>query len=103
VLQGYGITVDLHGETFINEKTSVTSSTFRQVPDVPVESFELTLPQGRYSALAANGNLCQQSLAMPTLFVAQNGARLKRSTRIAVTGCAKKKARRRHAKLRHKA
>ncbi|MGH9770237.1 MAG: hypothetical protein ACRD4Q_00820 [Candidatus Acidiferrales bacterium] len=58
VLQGYGVTIDLHGETFINEKTNVTSSTFRTVPDQPVTSFELTLPQGPDSALAANGDLC---------------------------------------------
>jgi hypothetical protein len=57
-LQGYGVTIDLHGETFINEKTNVTSSTFRAVPDEPVTSFELTLPEGPNSALAANGNLC---------------------------------------------
>lgn len=59
VLQGYGVTVDLVGTTFIN-KAGVTSSTFKTIPDVPVGSFELTLPQGKYSALAANGNLCKQ-------------------------------------------
>jgi hypothetical protein len=58
VIQGYGLTIDLHGETFINEKTGVTSSTFATVPDAPVTSFELTLPQGPNSALAATGNLC---------------------------------------------
>jgi hypothetical protein len=59
VLQGYGVTVDLRSETFINEKTNVTSSTFRAVPDVPVGTFELTLPQGPDSALAAGRNLCK--------------------------------------------
>jgi hypothetical protein len=58
VLQGYGVTIDLHGETFINEKTSVTTSTFKTAPDQPIESFEITLPEGSHSALAANGNLC---------------------------------------------
>jgi DNA-binding beta-propeller fold protein YncE len=58
VLQGYGVTLDLHGETFINEKTNITSSTFHTVPDAPVGTFELTLPQGKNSALAANTNLC---------------------------------------------
>jgi hypothetical protein len=28
ILQGYGITIELNGETFINSKTDVTSSTF---------------------------------------------------------------------------
>ncbi len=94
VLQGYGVTVDLVGSTFINEKTGVTSSTFKTVPDAPVGSFELTLPEGKYSALAANANLCKAKLAMPTEFVAQNGAEIHQRTKISVTGCPKTK----HAK-----
>ena len=47
VLQGYGITIDLVGDTFIS-KAGITSSTFAHVPDAPVSSFELTLPQGKY-------------------------------------------------------
>jgi hypothetical protein len=58
VLQGEGITIDLVGETFIS-KAGITSSTFAHVPDAPVSSFELTLPQGKFSALTANGNLCK--------------------------------------------
>jgi hypothetical protein len=94
VLQGYGVTVHLVGSTFINEKTGITSSTFKTVPDVPVGTFELSLPEGPYSALAANGSLCKKSLAMPTEFIGQNGAEIHTSTKIAVTGCgkAKKKA-----------
>jgi hypothetical protein len=57
VLQGYGVTLHLVGSTFIS-KAGITSSTFKTVPDAPVGSFELTLPEGKYSALAANGNLC---------------------------------------------
>ncbi len=117
VLQGYGVTIDLVGSTFIS-KAGITSSTFKTVPDQPVTSFELTLPDGKYSALAANGNLCgltktvtvkkkvtikvkghrktvtrkvkqtvAGSLVMPTEFVAQNGAVLKQNTKISVTGC----------------
>jgi hypothetical protein len=86
VLQGYGVTVYLHGETFISKK-GITSSTFPAIPDVPVGSFELRFPQGPDSALAANGDLCKSRLTMPTEFLAQNGARLKQNTRIAVTGC----------------
>jgi hypothetical protein len=90
VLQGYGVTVFLHGETFIS-KAGITSSTFRQVPDVPITSFELKLPEGPYSALAANGNLCTTKLNMPTAFTGQNGAVLKQTTPISVTGCTKHK------------
>ena len=97
VLQGYGVTIDLHGETFIN-KSGITSSTFATVPDAPVGTFELVLPQGKYSALAANGNLCNAKLKMPTLFTAQNGTAIKRSTPIAVTGCARHKAKKKVSK-----
>jgi hypothetical protein len=91
VLQGYGTTVHLVGTTFI-DKAGITSSTFKTIPDVPVGTFELTLPQGKYSALASNGNLCATSkLVMPTSFVAQNGTVIHTSTPITPTGCAKHK------------
>jgi hypothetical protein len=108
VLQGYGITIDLHGETFISKK-GITSSTFHQVPDQPVTSFELNLPQASNSALAANVNLCapatkvvkrhgkrvrvsvRRTLNMPTEMTAQNGMVLHQATPIAITGCGKAK------------
>ena len=131
VLQGYGVTIDLHGETFIN-KQGITSSTFRTVPDAPVGSFELTLPEGPDSALAANGNLCTAGrtvlvkkrvkvrskgrtktvtrkvrktitgLVMPTAFTAQNGAVIHQNTPISVTGCARHKAKKAKAGKRGK-
>jgi hypothetical protein len=107
VLQGYGVTIYLKGETFI-DKAGITSSTFKAIPDVPVGSFELTLPQGTYSALAANGSFCSRTvtvrkrvhgkmqtlhksvavkLVMPTSFTGQNGAVLTQNTKISVSGC----------------
>ena len=91
VLQGYGTSVDLVGSTFINSKTNVTSSTFKSVPDVPVGMFELTLPQGKYSALAATANVCTTKLKMPTSFIGQNGAEIHTTTPITPTGCTKNK------------
>ncbi len=133
VLQGYGVTVDLVGSTFIN-KQGITSSTFKTVPDQPVSSFELTLPEGPFSALAANGNLCSltktvtvkkkttvrikghkrtitrsvkqskpTSLTMPSEFVAQNGVTIHQTTPISVTGCTKAKPAKKKAKRTKKA
>ncbi len=106
VLQGDNVTVDLVGDTFINTKTNITSSTFKEVPDVPIQSFELNLPQGPYSALAANTNLCKVKggLKMPTAFTGQNNAVIHQTTPIAVTGCAKavKKHKKAKAKGKHK-
>ncbi len=100
-LQGYGITFDLVGSTFIDATTNVTSTTFKTVPDVPVGTFELTLPQGPNSALAALGNLCKGKLAMPTAFVAQDGAEIHTSTPIVPTGCPRHKAKRARQAGRH--
>jgi hypothetical protein len=91
VLQGDGVRVDLTGTTFISKK-GITSSTFKTVPDVPVNTFELYLPEGKFSALAANGNLCKSKLEMPSEFVGQNGAVVKQNTKVQVTGCSPAKA-----------
>jgi uncharacterized repeat protein (TIGR01451 family) len=96
ILQGEGVTLNLVGS--IDIKHNVTSSTFASVPDAPIDSFQLALPEGPHSALTAvlpaktKGNLCGQSLLMPTTLTGQNGAVIKQSTKIAVTGCPKAKA-----------
>ncbi|MGA9283955.1 MAG: hypothetical protein WBV85_00775 [Solirubrobacteraceae bacterium] len=101
VLQGDNVTVYVHAETFIST-ASVTSSTLRRVPDVPISSFELKLPQGPYSALAAIGNLCKTKLKMPTAFTAQDGATIHQNTPINVTGCPKAKKKNKKANGKHK-
>jgi hypothetical protein len=85
VLQGEGITLILDGQTDI--KGGVTKTTFNTVPDSPVSSFELNLPESPHSALAAVGNLCSIPLNLPTILTGQNGAVIKQNTKIAVTGC----------------
>jgi hypothetical protein len=94
ILKGYGITIELIGSTQI--KGGVTTTTFKSTPDVPFESFELTLPQGKFSALTANTNLCKTKLRMPTEFNAQNGALFTQQTKIAVSGCPKALTRAQH-------
>ena len=94
ILQGQGVTVELVGGTFVS-KAGITTSTFSLVPDVPISSFVLSLPQGPHSALTENlprkskGNFCSTKLVMPTTIIAQNGAKITQSTKVAVSGCPK--------------
>ncbi|MHB1808879.1 MAG: hypothetical protein ACYCU0_06245 [Solirubrobacteraceae bacterium] len=105
VLQGEGVTIDLSGETYISPK-GITTSTFASVPDEPISSFEMSFPEGPYSAVTALGaNLCHDKLLMPTTITAQNGAVIRQTTHIAIRGCSSKAAlvsheiRRRNLKL----
>ena len=90
VLQGDGVTFDLVGSINISNK-GITSSRFASAPDVPINSFELKLPQGPHSILTSNGSLCAKPLIMPTTLTAYNGKQVKQQTRIKVTGCPKAK------------
>jgi hypothetical protein len=85
VMTGNGEQITLVGNT--NIKGAITTSNFAAIPDVPISSFELNLPVGPSSALAANGSLCAQQLVMPTTITAQSGAVIKQNTKIAVSGC----------------
>jgi hypothetical protein len=90
VLQGEGIVLDLVGNTQI--KNGITYSRFETIPDAPVSSFELDLPQSKHSALSSTSfsGLCGQNLVMPTFMEAQNGAQLHQNTQITITGCGPK-------------
>jgi hypothetical protein len=109
--RGGHIRIDVIGNT--NIKKGITYSNFDTVPDAPISSFELTLPEGPHSVLAAIKNLCAVTktvtvkshgkrvkrtvpdpLLMPTTITGQNGAVVKQSTKITVTGCAAHAARR---------
>jgi hypothetical protein len=98
VLQDEGVTIQLTGN--INIKGGITSAAFNTIPDVPISVFQMLLPEGSHSGLAANlpgkakGSMCAQKLTMPTTLTGQNGVVVKQTTKIAVTGCpkAKKKA-----------
>jgi hypothetical protein len=98
VLDGYGVHIELHGNTFIDHKTGVTSATFKNTPDVPFESIEVNLPAGQYSEFGANlphesYDFCGRKLTMPTLLKAQNGLEIHQNTPVAISGCAKTKTR----------
>ncbi len=93
VLQGQGITLVLDGNTRI--KKGVTSSIFNSVPDAPISTFDLDLPEGPHSVLAANlparagHSMCGQRLLMPLSLTGQNGAVVRKTIRVSVSGCSK--------------
>jgi len=112
LLEGEGIKIDLEGHTQIRH--GITYSRFETVPDAPISSFTLNLPEGPHSALSANGSLCVRAtvkrirrrvhghlifrrrkvlkpvvLKMPTTITGQNGAVVRQTTIIQVVGCPK--------------
>jgi uncharacterized repeat protein (TIGR01451 family) len=101
VLQGDGVTIELVGTTFIS-KSGITSTTFKKtIDDQPFSTFELVLPEGKYSALTANGNLCKQKLVIPNEFIGQNGAEIHQATKVSVTGCPRKAKKTSKKKAKH--
>jgi hypothetical protein len=86
VLQGDGVEVVLVGHTHI-ARSSITTSTYESLPDVPISSAVVSLPTGSNSAVTANGSLCGANLIAPTTIIAQSGAKITQNTRIAVSGC----------------
>jgi uncharacterized repeat protein (TIGR01451 family) len=96
VLQGEGVSVDVVGRTIV--KHGVLSAAFSSLPDVPISTLGLVLGAGPHSLLAANlpakanGSLCGQSLAIATELTGQNGAVVKHTTELAVSGCPKRAA-----------
>ncbi|MGA8353436.1 MAG: hypothetical protein WB698_04640 [Solirubrobacteraceae bacterium] len=114
VLQGDGVTLEQTGT--VNIVKGITSVDFKSVPDAPISSIELTLPEGPHSALAATANLCSEivtkqiktkihgqtvhrkrsvkkprTITMPTTITGQNGDVLRQATKITVEGCAASK------------
>jgi hypothetical protein len=116
VLQGDGVSLDLPGATTVHSQSS--SVTFAAIPDMPLQSFEIYLPEGPHSLLSANAKLCSlgkavtvartitrrvhgltvrhtlrvrellpASLPMSASLVAQNGLLVRKSVKIAVSGC----------------
>ena len=67
MLRGDGVRIDLTGSTAVAAKTRAMSATYQRLPDIPLSTFELTLPAGPNSTLLANGNLCGLTKVVKTV------------------------------------
>lgn len=98
VLSGEGIAIYLDGNLDI--KHGLISATFNSIPDIPIDSFAATFPEGPDSVFAADlpararGDMCGQRLYMPVEISAHDGALRTRMSRVVVTGCARRRRRR---------
>jgi hypothetical protein len=72
------------------------STTFRQVPDLPLTKFTLAFHSGRYGAIAATQSLCKAPLRLRSHFWGQNGKQVRQRAKITVRGCPKHHRRQRH-------
>lgn len=86
LLRSEGVSVELTATLSISKHGPITA-TFPSLPDVPISRFELALPAGPHSMLAAVEGVCRGTLAMPYRFTDQSGAAVAGSTHIAVSGC----------------
>lgn len=102
-LHGEGLEVDLEGGLSISSH-DVIETTFKNLPDVPITSLELTMPRGPDSIFAAVAPLCRGPMQLHFAFVAQGGAKSSGLARVAVGGCSRRgassRARRRRARRR---
>ncbi|HEV7162906.1 MAG TPA: hypothetical protein VGN25_06610 [Solirubrobacteraceae bacterium] len=85
VVEAEGVTLTLVGTTAFTK--GISSEAFRTLPDAPISTLDLMFPAGAHSAFAANANLCKRALPMPTQLTGQNGAVIKQTVKIAVSGC----------------
>ena len=85
VLNDDGVTFDLTVAISFSASGGLVSSLTS--PDVPISSFDLDLPPGPHSALAATASLCAGALSAPTTLDAQSGATVTESIPVHVSGC----------------
>lgn len=80
--------IEIVGYPDVSNRSGKIVTTFRGLPDVPVNRFTLKLDGGRFGFLEAAENLCARPLTLPATFRAWNGKNARRRPTIDVQGCA---------------
>lgn len=84
ILRGPGVQVRL---TAAIDLSHGITSTFNNIPDVPISEFNLTLDAGPGSALGAKADLCAVPLSLTSSILAQSGKKLDGQSPVTVAGC----------------
>ena len=63
------------------------ASTFGQIPDVPVSSFKIDVPQGAHALLGIAGSICNKKYSMPVNYTGQDGRVRVQIVRLNVEDC----------------
>ncbi len=86
-LSADGVRIDLSGTIAIG--SSGLTTTFSSIPDVPITSFTLTLPQGPNSALTTTSALtCSSAPSVSTTATSHSGQTVSATTPAQISGCA---------------
>ncbi len=92
-LESEGVQTTLAGTSSLDTRAHTTTIRFANIPDIPLESIEISFPRGRYSLLAANlpararNSFCKQALKIKVSLAAHNGAALHFATPLNAAGC----------------
>lgn len=96
---GLKVAIQLNGQVSfrltgkVNVSSKRLTTEFKDIPDVPIDSFQMQLYGGSKGILKSTSNLCDGSTPkLRTSFVGQNGKRYSESAPIAVKGCPEIKA-----------
>ncbi|MBV9165380.1 MAG: hypothetical protein JO342_04430 [Solirubrobacterales bacterium] len=65
--------VDLHAQTSVDKRSQLVTK-FLSLPDLPMNSFTLTITGGKRGILVANNNLCRRAQKAKAQFTGHNGA-----------------------------
>lgn len=86
LLHDEDVELELEGTLNISRK-GVIDTSFVNLPDLPISSFDLTLTRGPHSILGAVADVCGAHLRLPYVLTGRSGTRIEGTDDIAVSGC----------------
>lgn len=86
-LRGEGVEVDLRADSSVDAKKRLTT-TFVDIPDVPIRDFRLRIDGGQHGILEATNDVCGASKGTTVEFTGHNGGRTIRQIAVRAPDCA---------------